>query len=72
MTKEEIQKFRESIKKMDVRHIGLSNVNSRLRIYYGEEACIRVRSHKNMGCVVEFSLPEVSQGKEIKYQIISQ
>lgn len=72
MTKKEVQEFRKSIQKMDVRHIGLSNVNSRLRIYYGEEACIRVRSHKNMGCVVEFSLPEAGESKAIKNQIVLQ
>lgn len=58
MTTEEIAEFQNRIQKINVRHIGLSNVNSRLKIYYGEDAAIRVRSKKNWGCIVEFSLPE--------------
>ncbi len=57
MTEEEIRSFQESIERINVRHIGMSNVNSRLKIYYGEESAIYVRSRKNEGCVVEFSLP---------------
>jgi len=57
MTAEEIQEFQERIQKINVRHIGMSNVNSRLKIYYGEESAIHVRSRKNRGCVVEFSIP---------------
>lgn len=57
MTAEEIQEFQERIQKVNVRHIGMSNVNSRLKIYYGEESAIHVRSRKNRGCVVEFRIP---------------
>lgn len=66
MTEEEIRSFQESIERINVRHIGMSNVNSRLKIYYGEESAIYVRSRKNEGCVVEFSLPinEKSTKKE--------
>lgn len=66
MTEEEIRSFQESIERINVRHIGMSNVNSRLKIYYGEESAIHVRSRKNEGCVVEFSLPinEKSTKKE--------
>ena len=57
MTAEEIQEFQERIQKVNMRHIGMSNVNSRLKIYYGEESAIHVRSRKNRGCVVEFRIP---------------
>lgn len=57
MTAEEIQEFQERIQQVNVRHIGMSNVNSRLKIYYGEESAIHVRSRKNRGCVVEFRIP---------------
>lgn len=57
MTAEEIQEFQERIQKVNVRHIGMSNVNSRLKIYYGDESAIHVRSRKNRGCVVEFRIP---------------
>lgn len=64
MTAQEIEEFQNRLQKINVRHIGLSNVNSRLRIYYGEESAIRVKSRKNWGCIVEFSLPE--NGKNVK------
>lgn len=57
MTEEEIKAFQESIERINVRHIGMSNVNSRLKIYYGEESAIHVQSQKNQGCIVEFSIP---------------
>ncbi len=64
MTAEEIQKFQDRIQRINVRHIGMSNVNSRLKIYYGEASAIHVRSRKNRGCVVEFSIP--TNGSEHK------
>lgn len=64
MTAEEIQKFQDRIQRINVRHIGMSNVNSRLKIYYGEASAIHVRSRKNRGCVVEFSIP--TNGREHK------
>lgn len=64
MTAEEIQEFQDRLQKINVRHIGMSNVNSRLKIYYGEESAIHVRSRKNRGCVVEFSIP--TDGNEYK------
>lgn len=57
MTAEEIQEFQERLQRINVRHIGMSNVNSRLKIYYGEASSIHVRSRKNRGCVVEFRIP---------------
>lgn len=64
MTEEEIKAFQESIERINVRHIGMSNVNSRLKIYYGEESAIHVQSQKNQGCIVEFSIPV--EGEEHK------
>lgn len=57
MTAEEIEAFQDRIQRINVRHIGMSNVNSRLRIYYGEGSAIHVKSRKNRGCVVEFYIP---------------
>ena len=58
MTKEECGKLRENIKVNQTTHIGLSNVNSRLILHFGEKSSIRIRSKKGMGCVMEFSLPD--------------
>ena len=57
MSREECRKLNESMQEPDVHHIGLSNVNSRLILRFGEEARLRIRSKKGMGCVMEFSLP---------------
>ena len=67
MTAEEIKELKNRIQKINVRHIGMSNVNSRLKIYYGDESAINVKSRKNRGCVVEFSLP--INGEEHKKRV---
>ena len=45
------------MKQINVEHIGLANVNSRLKLYYGENAGIHVQSKKNWGCIVQFWMP---------------
>jgi len=57
MTKEEVKKLQDSMKEIDVRHIGLSNVNSRLKLYYGDHAGLQIKSKKGMGSVVQFQIP---------------
>ncbi len=63
MSKEECCRLREDIKVNQTTHIGLSNVNSRLLLHFGEESGIRIRSKKGMGCVMEFSLPDMVEEK---------
>lgn len=58
MDKAELLSLKESMGKINVYHIGLANVNSRLKLHFGEEAGIRLRSKKHMGCVAEFVIPE--------------
>lgn len=58
MTKEELVKLYDSMNEINGHHIGLTNVNSRLKLHFGEGSGIRVKSKKNMGCVVEFVLPQ--------------
>jgi len=48
----------DSMKNINVYHIGLSNVSNRLKLHFGEEAGIRIKSKKHMGSVVEFLVPE--------------
>lgn len=57
MSRSEMEKLRKSIQKNDINHIGLSNVNCRLKLYYGENAGIVVKSKKGFGSVVQFALP---------------
>lgn len=58
MSKTELNNLRNSMKEINVYHIGLANVNSRLKLHFGEESGIRIRSKKDWGCVMEFILPE--------------
>lgn len=58
MDKEKKEYLRQSIKEINVHHIGLANVNSRLKLHFGDGSEIRIRSKKGMGCVMEFCFPE--------------
>ena len=66
MTKEELLSLKESMKEINVYHIGLANVNSRLKLHFGEEAGIAIRSKKDWGCVMEFILSEADVPQEMK------
>ena len=57
MTPEELHALRDSIRKFHVHSIGLANVNNRLKLYYGEESCIRIYSRKDMGTALQFRIP---------------
>lgn len=66
MTKEELLSLKASMKEINVYHIGLANVNSRLKLHFGEEAGIAIRSKKDWGCVMEFILSEADVPQEMK------
>ncbi|MEY8354500.1 histidine kinase [Lachnospiraceae bacterium 54-53] len=65
MSKEELLSLKDSMKEVNVYHIGLANVNSRLKLHFGEEAGIGIRSKKSWGCVMEFVLPEQDISQEM-------
>ncbi len=56
MSPERLEQLRRSINTFDVHSIGLSNVNSRLKLYFGEEAGLRIRSVLGRGTIVEFQM----------------
>lgn len=58
MDKEELSALRKSVMEFDAYHIGLSNVNNRLRLYFGDESLMQIRSRRNWGTVIEFSIPK--------------
>lgn len=58
MAKEECEKLKKTMETVNVYHIGLANVNSRLKLHFGDEAGIRIKSKEGIGCVMEFILPE--------------
>mgnify|MGYP005771678093 FL=1 len=43
------------------RGLGMANVDERLRLYYGEDAGLRVESRPGQGTRVEFSIPRQEQ-----------
>ena len=57
MTKEELMAQRKTISRYNPNHVGLANVNCRLKLHYGEEAQLHIYSKKDMGTVVKFYLP---------------
>ena len=57
MTKEELMAQRKTISRYNPNHVGLANVNCRLKLYYGEVAQLHIYSKKDMGTVVKFYLP---------------
>lgn len=57
MTKEELEVQRQLISCYNPNHVGLANVNCRLKLYYGEEAGLHIYSKKDLGTVVRFYLP---------------
>ncbi len=56
MSPARLEQLRRSINTFDVHSIGLSNVNSRLKLYFGEEAGLRIRSVQGRGTIVEFQM----------------
>jgi two-component system sensor histidine kinase YesM len=59
MDKEQLADVRKSLEKQwqDDMHIGLINTNQRLRLFYGEKYTIRLRSKKDWGTSVRFTIP---------------
>lgn len=48
----------------DGRSIGLHNVFSRIRMYYGEEAVWNITSIPEMGTVITLKLPVIEEGEK--------
>lgn len=67
MTKEKLQEVRKSINTFNTRNIGLANVNNRLKLYYGEDAGLRIRSIAGQGTIVEFTLTRKEIEKSVTY-----
>ena len=64
MSAEKLKELRENIHTFNVRNIGLANVNNRLKLYFGEEAGLKICSIEGQGTIVKF---EISEDKMQKY-----
>ena len=57
MEKEELQKLRKQIADSEGKSIGLTNLNRRLLLYYGEKSTLRIESEEGVGTTVRFCIP---------------
>lgn len=63
MTQEELEKLKANLSKSTIRetrHIGISNVNQRLKLYFGEESGVFVESSEGVGTKVTLCFPKIS------------
>jgi len=57
MNKEEFTNLLSRMEEKEHVHIGLMNVNSRLKFRFGAESHLIIRAKENMGCWIYFSIP---------------
>lgn len=58
MSKEELNALRIKINSPNSKGIGLTNVNQRLILHYGQHCKLRILSKKNTGTVIQFIIPK--------------
>lgn len=59
LSKDKLIEIRKNLKKDNVtNHIGLYNINRRIKLYYGEKYGIKILSRKGRGTLVKIVLPE--------------
>lgn len=57
MTKEEIHLLKERFADENSRNIGLTNVNRRLALFYGEESKLKIQAKAGIGSCISFRIP---------------
>lgn len=57
MSRKEVHTLYERIFDSNSRNIGLTNVNRRLILRYGEKSALHIQSHQGMGTCISFSIP---------------
>lgn len=65
MSAEKLRELRENINTFNVRNIGLANVNNRLKLYFGDEAGLKICSIEGQGTIVKFEIPEDKMQKYV-------
>lgn len=71
MTNQELENLREDMDSMRIkesRHIGLTNVNQRLRLYFGDDAGIRLECEEGRGTRVFIRFPGISDTEDQDYR----
>ncbi len=64
--KDKLQQMRLLLNNSEIstNHIGLSNTNNRLVMYFGEGSRINIMSKYNMGTLIHFKIPQITQKEE--------
>jgi sensor histidine kinase YesM len=66
MTKETLKELKLKINDAKSKNIGLTNLNRRLILYYGEYSRLRIRSKKDMGIAISFLIPiDLAESKPV-------
>ena len=60
---EEIRATLDQPDTLESEHIGLNNINTRLKLYYGKEYGLRIDSQEGIGTALSLHLPRASQDK---------
>lgn len=67
MTKDTIKELRSKINDAKSKNIGLTNLNRRLILHYGEASGLKILSKKEMGTLVSFIIPVEGDGKHNRF-----
>lgn len=66
MTKETLKELKLKINDAKSKNIGLTNLNRRLMLYYGEHSRLKIRSKKDMGTAISFLIPiDLAESKPV-------
>jgi two-component system sensor histidine kinase YesM len=70
--KDRLMKLRLMLDQIDLstNHIGLSNTNSRLVLYFGEESKIRIMSRLGVGTIIHFKIPQIREKEDLKLSLL--
>jgi two-component system sensor histidine kinase YesM len=64
MTKATLKELKMKINDPQSKNIGLTNLNRRLILHYGDSSSLHISSKKDMGTVISFTIPmEEEAGK---------
>lgn len=58
MDKKDVEKLINRINNKTSRNIGLTNLNRRLILHYGQGSALRIQSRENRGMVIHFTIPK--------------
>lgn len=66
--KEKLNHLREQLNSTEINtnHIGLTNTNSRLVLYFGEESKIHITSKASVGTILHFKIPQITDKEDIR------